>query len=383
MQENTSHRFSRRAFFKAAAGAAAGAALLSFHQDVFARPTILALPDTIALENCPADAWETANRSELVKHAYQQVLQSAGKIKDGSLRTTVVNIIKNPAPTIMEQYTNMAAVERVYNRLLDKHLIEEGKISRETLFPRVADIQKSPQPFISAPGSGYGSHHAYPGGLPAHMATNLLIAEGLLETYRQNFAYDLDSDVVLASEALHDLHKPWVFQWEENGVCLPEYTIAGTGAHHILSLAESMYRKLPAEVIVAQACAHNHPGTARDEADVVGWLQAAAIIAGQDAASFLSDDGMHLPQPQSQAGYFTHLADHDWVLSSPAAQRSVAALQKIAREEYKMSEEDIKGRKFNYFRNYIGAQLSFMHLNYMMSSGQEQKAIAMIRTLVK
>lgn len=380
MQESKSYMLSRRDFFKAAAGAAAGAALLSFHQDVFARP-VLGLPDTISLENCPVDAWETANRSELVKHAYQQVLQSAGKIKDHSLRTTVVDIIKNPAPTIMEQYRSASAVEQVYNQLLAKNLVEEGKISKETLFPRVKDIQTSPQPFISAPGSGYGSHHAYPGGLPAHVGTNLLIAEGLLETYRQNFGYDLDSDVVLASEALHDLHKPWVFQWEENGSCLPEYTIAGTGAHHILSLAESMYRNLPSEVIVAQACAHNHPGTARDEADVVGWLQAAAILAGKKSSLFLSADGMHVPQPQSQAGYFTHLADHDWVLSVPAAQRSINALQKIAREEYKM--EDLNGQLFNCFRNYIGSQISFMHLNYMLSSGQDKKALAMIRALVK
>ena len=48
---------------------------------------------------------------------------------------------------------------------------------------------------------------------------------------------------------------------------------------------ESIYRGMPASVVVAQACAHNHPGSEKDAADVERWLQAACILAGKDAVA--------------------------------------------------------------------------------------------------
>lgn len=210
-----------------------------------------------------------------------------------------------------------------------------------------------------------------------HTATNLLSVSGLLGTYRKNFGYDISSDVVIASEALHDLHKPWVFQWEEDGSCLLEMTIAGTGSHHILSLAESMYRGLPADVIVAQACAHNHPGTPKDEADVVGWIKAAAVIAGKDPLkeAFLSKDGEHVPLPQRQEGFITHLGDHDWILSVPAAQNGIIALKELAKEVYGMSDKDLSGLPFNKFRNYAASQISFMRIHSLLNRPQDLKAL--------
>ncbi|WP_337517955.1 hypothetical protein [Megasphaera sp.] len=57
--------------------------------------------------------------------------------------------------------------------------------------------------------------------------------------------------MALAGQLLHDIMKTFVFQWQPRGASLNEYTSAGQGAHQVLSIAESMYRSLPAEEVVA------------------------------------------------------------------------------------------------------------------------------------
>ena len=213
-----------------------------------------------------------------------------------------------------------------------------------------------------------------------HTAVNVEITKAVLGAYKNVMDYEYGYDITVAAQLLHDLAKPWVFQWQKDGSCLKEYTVAGTGAHHIFSVAESIYRGMPADEVVAQACAHNHPGSSADEAQVVNWIKAAAILAGVNpvAAGLLGADAKTLPTPHQQAGYIVHLGDHDWVLSVPAAQSSVAMLQRVAKNNYGMSDQDLKGIKFNKFRNYIGAQYSFMHVNQALAVGDAFKSAAAI-----
>jgi len=77
--------------------------------------------------------------------------------------------------------------------------------------------------FRTAPGSGYGSHHPYPGGLVTHTAANVEILKGIDQAYQTVFGYDCDYDVAVAAELLHDLAKPYVFQWQADGSSLKEY----------------------------------------------------------------------------------------------------------------------------------------------------------------
>ena len=60
-------------------------------------------------------------------------------------------------------------------------------------------------------------HHAYPGGLVTHTNLNTRVSVALYDGYRQVYDYMLDRDVVVAAQLLHDLHKPWVFQWGKDG----------------------------------------------------------------------------------------------------------------------------------------------------------------------
>lgn len=185
------------------------------------------------------------------------------------------------------------------------------------------------------------SHHPYPGGLATHVSSNLHITAGICRTYKNVFGCHVDYDTAMAGQALHDIEKPFVFQWQKDGSSRKEYTLAGQGAHHVLSIAESMYRGIPSEVVVAQACAHGAPSNPKDEGDVVGWIKAAALIAGKDPirSGYLRKDGEGLPAPHKQEGYIVHLGDHDWVLTSPASQKSIAILKKAAASLYGIDAE--------------------------------------------
>lgn len=375
---------SRRNFFKLGAGVLAGAAffdLTGINHQVFAQGvTKQKFKYTpVYLDKLP-QATIAPQHSELVKNAYDYILTNVQKIENTNLKNKTLQFIKDTRPTFMQLYTSSTAVTAVYNELANKALIDTTIISPEQLFPPLKNLKENPQDFISAPGSGYNSHHAYPGGLPTHVAANLSISEGVVNTYKLIFGYAVNNDIVLSAQALHDLAKPWVFQWNSDGTCLKEYTIAGTGAHHILGLVEAIYRNMPAEEIIAQACAHNHPGSDKDECDVVNWLKAAAIIAQKNPIQYglLDKSGDRLPIPQHQEGYIVHLGDHDWVLSGIAAKNIVLYLQEIAKTDYNFSTKDLNGQLFNDFRNYIGAQVSFMYLHNLMA----QNGLEDVRRLV-
>lgn len=374
---------SRRSFFKLGAGMLAGAALFDFtnlNHKAFAKgvtsQNFSITP--VSIKNLP-QATKAIEQSAIVKNAYNYILSSIEKINNLTLRKQTLDLIQNTRPTFMQLYTSSTSITGVYNELANKGLVDTSNISPEKLFPALKN-NANPQEFISAPGSGYASHHAYPGGLPTHVAANLSITEGIINTYKLIFGYTLDTDIVYSAQALHDLAKPWVFQWNDDGTCFTEYTIAGTGAHHILSLTEAIYRHLPAEEIVAQACAHNHSGSDKDERDVVNWLKAASVIAQINPVQYglLDKSGEKIPIPQHQEAYVVHLGDHDWVLSGAAAKNTVLYLQEIAKEDYNFSDKDLHGALFNHFRNYIGAQVSFMFLHNLMA----QNGLEDVRNLV-
>ncbi len=358
---------SRRNFLKLSATAAAGVALAGIVRPAFANDVKV---KSLALDAIPEDAVACAKSSELVQNAWNYLLNEINALHDVALREKVLGFYSNTVPTFMERYQSNAAVKAVYGELLNAGLVDPSKTPVDKLFPPLKDLGTNPQPFFSAPGSGYGSHHSYPGGLVTHTAVNVEITKQILKTYSSIMDYEYGYDITMAGQLLHDLAKPWVFQWQKDGSCLPEYTIAGTGAHHIFSVAESIYRHMPTDEIVAQACAHDHPGSKADEDQVVNWIKAASILAGVDPIQegLLNADGTTLPTPHKQAGYIVHLGDHDWVLSVPAAQQAVAMLKQVAAKKYGMSDADLNAIKFNKFRNYIGAQYSFMHVHQAMSA---------------
>jgi len=323
-----------------------------------------------------------AEQSKLVVDSHAYVMSVVDSIKDPAIRKGVKDILSDPAPTILGGLADPAARKAAFDRLSALGYVE--KTSVEGFLPP-GESGKAPQPFQSAPGSGYSSHHAYPGGVVTHTAANLMISQSIFEAYQKTYGYDLDRDVVIASQALHDLHKPWVFQWETDGASRAEQTLAGTGQHHVLSVAESINRGLPAAVVVAQACAHNHPGSDADEKDVVSWIKAACAILDKDpvAAGLLAEGGQTLPMPRRMEGFVCHLGDHDWVLTVPAAKWMIPVLGKMAVENYGMTEADLKGAKFNALRNYVFSQGTIMALYEIYASKGEDALKKTVFEIVK
>lgn len=371
---NLNEKISRRKFLQLTAGAAIGAAMLNVPGMTFAAG---AKVKAASYNNLP-DAVTLAANSELVQLSYQKIKDAVKTIQDPSLARMTMDIVNNPVPTFMNNYQLPGSKRTVYNKLVAAGLLDSSKTSLENFMPPYNG--SLPQPFYSAPGSGYASHHAYPGGLATHTAANLQISEGIYNTYTGLFNSDISHDIVIAAQALHDLAKPLVFQWNKDQSSLTEYQIAGTGAHHIFSIAEVIYRGFPVEEIVAQSCAHTIP-SGKDEQVVVGYLKAAAIIAGKDAEKLgLVTSKGTIPTPHKQEGYITSLGDHDFVLSGPACQKSVAILKEIAAKDYGMSKADLEGEHFNRFRNYIGAQYSMMYIDSLAST---KNGMDKIRQVVK
>lgn len=376
---NLNEKISRRKFLQMTAGAAIGAAMLNMPGMSFAAG---AKVKAASYNNLP-DAVTLAANSELVQLSYQKIKDAVKTIQDPSLARMTMDIVNNPVPTFMNNYQLPGSKRTVYNKLIAAGLLDSSKTSLENFMPPYNG--SLPQPFYSAPGSGYASHHAYPGGLATHTAANLQISEGIYNTYTGLFNSDISHDIVIAAQALHDLAKPLVFQWNKDQSSLTEYQIAGTGAHHIFSIAEVIYRGFPVEEIVAQSCAHTIP-SGKDEQVVVGYLKAAAIIAGKDAEKLgLVTSKGTIPTPHKQEGYITSLGDHDFVLSGPACQKSVAILKQIAAKDYGMTKAELEGEHFNRFRNYIGAQYSMMYIDSLASTknGMERIRQAVKNVIVK
>lgn len=373
-----SSSINRRDFLKFSA-VTGTAALLAASLPKFSLAQVRAVKLVEVLEMSPE---EMAKKSKMVMDSWDYLQMSVATIKDQKVRGTVSEILANPAPTFVEPIYSGAAKEQVWQELKGKGFLQD--VPQDQFLPQTDNSQQSPQPFHSAPGSGYQSHHAYPGGVVTHTALNVKSSLAIYEGYRETYGYELDRDVVIASQVLHDLHKPWVFQWGEDGASRTELGLAGTGEHHPYSVAESIYRGLPAEICVAQACAHNHPGSPKDEKDPVSWINSACILLGVDPKQkgLLDSSGETLPQPRRMENFVCHLGDHDWVLTVPAAKWLIPVMQSIAVEKYGLTEQDLQGKKFNAFRNYVFSQATIMALYQLYSTKGKEALTETVTSIV-
>ncbi|MGI6656776.1 MAG: hypothetical protein ACOX5Z_08160 [Desulfobulbus sp.] len=316
--------------------------------------------EVITLDQCVSMTPQAvAESSPLVKASWDYLNKEIGKIKDSGIRSILSAIYADPSPQLAVRL-DAADRKEVWTQLQAKGWTEQSEA--DFLPPLPA---KDACTTMVAPGSGYTSHHSYPGGLMTHVATNVIITSAIVDAYRSVYGYDVNRDIAMAAQLLHDLHKPYVFQWQADGSSRTEQPLAGTGEHHTLSLAELLVRKAPAELVVAQACAHTHPGNPDEEKKVVGWLSAAAVIAGVDPVAYglLDETGQTLPLPRRQEGFLCHLGDHDFVLSVPAVQWTLPVMKEIAQKDYKLSAADCEGKPFNSLRNVVYSRVSAMRMH--------------------
>ncbi len=344
-----------------------------------------------------AAAVALASRSPLVQSAQETLEQHAGEIRDRALRHATLDAIGNRDTCIAHRAgLSEGDKDAIVRALVKANLLVmadgAGIVggARAGVFPPVRDdggaCPQLPQRFWSAPGSSFGGHHSYPGGLAVHETFNMISdlhfaagyrrvyghtrADGLPEVggapgWLEHDELGIADDIVMAAPMWHDWAKPIVFQWNADGSEFVELNFGGTGsgdawgapgdsrtgAHHILGVAEAMKRGLPPAFVITQASAHAAP-TSGNEYKVVNWLRAAAIIARIDpvAAGYLRVDGagrLRLPalralsdidlneagQTNVLAEYVMHnLSDADFILTGPAVAIVELVLKQLAPE---------------------------------------------------
>jgi hypothetical protein len=286
---------------------------------------------------------------------------SARSIKSPRLRRETLDAISNP-DTCVKHRAGMTEADKgqILKRLIDDQLVDPSDGAQfpggleAGVFPPVVDegsqCPRLRQPFSAAPGSYFGGHHSYPGGLAIHEANNEIASTNLAAEYRRVYGnsssgfpslrsgllaapsggtdVSIDQDIIVAAPIWHDWAKSIVFQWNEDGSEFPELNLGGngetdnykaqgnskTGTHHILSLAEAMARRMDPILVVTMASAHSAPSNG-NEFKVVNWLRAAAVIAQVDPIEmgYLTKDKQgHLRLPP-----FRRLADLDLMDATP------------------------------------------------------------------
>jgi hypothetical protein len=344
-----------------------------------------------------AAAAALAQKSPAVQTAQRFLVSQAQQIQDANLRTQTLDAISNPS-TCIQHRANLTPAKQaaIVQQLLAAGLLDPTDDAKfpgglqNGVFPAVVNdgtaCPQLPMPFYAAPGSAFGSHHSYPGGLPIHEANNDSSDVELAGQYRSVYLHKeegvvalnpgllhdgpatrasifIDQDLIIGAPLWHDWAKPIVFQWNADGSEFPELNIGGngltdnngaagnskTGGHHILSIAESMARGLSPAFVITQASAHSNP-TLGNEYKVVNWIRAAAIIDGIDpiATGYLSVDSLGHPrlpalrslgdinlnaagQTNLLVEYELHnLSDADFTFSIPAVGETQVILQTLA-----------------------------------------------------
>jgi len=315
-----------RGWFLAAAGAAA--------LPLLAAPASAAeLPATQAgLSPGNARAAEIARNSHFIRTQYSYALQLARSIANTQLRAAVLELLGDPVPTYARKYRT--AEERIGLR---DALARAGFVKADDpvagIFPPGTGGTAAVQPFWSAPGSAYDSHHSYPGGLTVHELFNARISEHFANSYNAEYFAGqkrVDRDLVIAAAFYHDIMKTAVFQFNPDGTLLPELAIAGTGGHHCLSGAEAIARGHDARFVTVLLSAHAAPSLG-DQVKVAAWCHASAMIAGVDPIEYgLLDRSGNLAALPPVETFISNLSDHDYVLSVHAMQRVSPLVEVLA-----------------------------------------------------
>jgi len=343
-----------------------------------------------------------SSESPMVQSAKEFLLERIKKIDNATIRAITLDAIANPATCV----THRAGLKESEKNAILLELIAAGLVDvrddaafpnglKAGLFPPLLEdgsaCPKLPQTFFSAPGSFFGGHHSYPGGLAVHESFNDVSSLNLANGYRRIYGHSegglpvidlsdasvllsakpsdifLGEDVMVAAPIWHDWAKSMVFQWNSDGSEFKELSFGGngqtdnygapgnskTGAHHMISAAEAMKRGLPADLVIAQVSAHSHT-IPDNEFKVVNWLHTAAILAQIDpvAQGYLSRDAqgrLRLPpvrhlgevnlnaalpsQTNLLAEYPLHaLSDADSTLTEPAVTIDQVILRTLAPE---------------------------------------------------
>ena len=393
-------------------------------------------------------ATKLASSSVLATSSLAFIKDEVAQIKNPAIRAATEDAVFN-ADTCIRGRVGLDAAKKqaIVDKLIAEGLIDETEAGRipgglmAGVFPGVRDdgttCPKLPMPYIASPGSVFGGHHSEPGGLAMHVAVNLTSAMNLADTYRKVYGtldangmpvlrsgagqtpdadLVIDQDLVIGTPVWHDWAKTIVFQWNADGSEYIEMNFGGNGktdawgapgntktsAHHMIGIAESMARGMPAPFVITQASAHGAPN-AGNEFSVVNWLRAAAIMAGQDpiergylmkdatgrlrlaAVRQLGSVNIQASSPmQSNLLYeyvLQNLSDADYTFTGPAVAQSEIFLRTVAP---KFGYDPADALRYNTeYRNVVLSHLSAERVQILYANGgigRVEQEVAKLKT---
>jgi hypothetical protein len=334
---------------------------------------LAAMPAVAQEANPRAEA--LARRCTSCVRSLEYLRREAGALRDPALRRLSLSLLDDPAPTFMARLQAPEARAGVHRALVEAGLLD-AKVSVDELLPPLPPLS-----FLAAPGSSTDGHHAYPGGLAEHTAFNVAAALALAETYRARYPglAPLRHDLLVAAALAHDAMKAWCLQWHSDGTLPSQVRVAGTAAHHVLMIAEAFHRGLAPELLVVLAAAHDPPlgeGAAR----VVGFLRAAALLAGVDpvARGVLVRDGtgFALARPAPIEAAVNHIADHDYVLTDPAGHVIADCLARLLRATPDAAKLD--DAHLRWARHRVLGRVTLVRLYQAFSDGGDEAVRALL-----
>jgi hypothetical protein len=310
-------------------------------------------------ENSPNfKALSIAASNSRINRIHQELIQTVKNIKPTSDSVITTNLLEDTLAFLGEKGTepfqfkilSRKEKEQEILLLLNHHLSGHKKRGFAFSYPesriqsekpiKTLGIFPNTQPMgiLAAPGASWNGHHVYPGGLITHIASTMRINTEILKTYDVVYNLNANSDqknLLILAAIWHDCAKAWVLNWHEDGkVTEKEGTIAGTGAHHVWSIAEALSRNYHPDFIVTLAGAHD-AFTEGEESYQKGieYLTAAAIVAGvqwSKAGLVLEKNGKFdlLNKPQLFP-LINHLGDGDWIITEQAIKNVRPALDEI------------------------------------------------------
>ncbi len=370
---------SRTAFLGAAS--IAGLPLLPEAADAHETVASLRVPGGLSAPNTRAA--RIAASSPFIARLYADIRALAASIGDQALRENVTALLEHPEPTYMRRYPSAQSRAELRDALARAGFIA-ADAPVDGIFPPVG-AHGIAQPFWSAPGSDTNGHHSYPGGLCAHELFNARMGEQFARTYDVQYfggRPEVDRDLAIGAALYHDIMKTVVFQYRDDGTFLDELPIGATGGHHCLSGAEAIVRGLDARFVTVLLSAHAAPSLG-DQAKVVTWCRAAAMIAGVDPVEYglvkRTVDGYALAAYAPIEAFVNHLSDHDYVLAIHATHEVRPHLARVASH---FGVDAANETALNWWRLRVCSERSEIALYHALTRGNDAFVAAISRSSV-
>ncbi len=305
-------------------------------------PAVLASLPSIGVaneKNANQHAFQIAERQPKLKKLFEKLENEAQSIIDPNLRKDALAVLHHPVFGVLLKSRSHEA--EIIQNLKQEKLIDFTN-TPPSIFPK-----GEPMPFLAAPGSVWNSHHSYPGGLVYHTYTNLSLGLKYALVYQDVYDVKLRKDTLRFAAIFHDSAKTTTLSWNSDGSCTSEeIQIAGTSAHHIIAIAEAIFRKYPPDLIVTIASAHTPPATGIAARELINYLKAGAILAEAPyTAAGLTRNGKALTSRPSIEAFVNHLDDHDYLLT----ENSILAVD----ESIKKTLEESNSQRDYWKRNEI------------------------------